>query len=238
MFENHLMAVDSVKCALTTSATTRNSTENYLVLDCGVMTNVCCSPPSSLAHSAQTQSSTRSQSLLPSLNTTNLNTTSAELNIINSTISSVLNTNSSAMQHLIEKTNLSSPSSSSNNNNLVNKNDDNQMETTNSSVQSPKTTSSQSTDQNQQIQQKSNLKETTKMNHNSQDEDDEMDADRPIDNEQKIKKENDVDDDLVSSDTVAAASPNHNIHHNLSNSNHSPISQSIRETDRKEVSFF
>ena len=98
------MAVDSVKCALNSASNnTKNKTTNVtncLVLDCGVMTNVC-SP--GLAHSAQSQSPTRPQSLSPSLNT------SAELNNNNSTTTSSSSTllNSSAMQQFIEN-NLSS----------------------------------------------------------------------------------------------------------------------------------
>lgn len=101
------MAVDSVKCALSSATSSTNSTKliqsaNCLVLDCCVMTNVC-SP--GLALSAQSQSPTRPQSLSPNLNT------SAESNSITSVL---LNNNSSAMQQLIENTNNLSPS-----NNLV-----------------------------------------------------------------------------------------------------------------------
>lgn len=189
------MAVDSVKCALT-SAKSSSTANNRLVFDCSVMTNVC-SP--GLAHSAQTKSPTRPQSASPALNTNNLDT-SAEPN--SNTASSVLNstnTNSSAMQQLIE-TNLS-PST-----NPIN--DDR----TASPVQSPKQHSSD--------KQQSNFIEAD----NSQDE--QMDVEQST--EQQIKQEEHEEN---ASRPITAQSPNHNIHHNVSNSNHSP--QSIKETDRK-----
>jgi len=96
------MAVDSVKCTLSSASNTKSakrSSENYL-LNYGVMTNVC-SP--GLALNAQTHSPTRPQS---SPNTTT-NNTSAESNSTNSF-------NTSAMQHLINDSSNNSLNNSTN----------------------------------------------------------------------------------------------------------------------------
>lgn len=102
------MAVDRVKCATLSSATSSSSNStnsstnrtSCLRLDCGVMTNVC-SP--SLAHDAQSQSPTRPESSSPSLDTSA--DAGAAITSPRSPAPISLNTNSSAMQQQLNKTN-------------------------------------------------------------------------------------------------------------------------------------